>query len=145
MWLAISSGVLGALAAAVGKLSLSEESLLVSAAQSACSPVQDHSLCSLLGMGVRGGGFLVMLGLNAGMMRLLLLALTKGSTAYVTLSATSSNFVLSVRQIICPTFSLKIIKGILGGLLFGEPMTVQWAMGLALIVIGMGVLKIGHV
>ena len=121
MWLAISSGVLGALAAAVGKLSLSEESLLVSAAQSACSPVQDHSLCSLLGMGVRGGGFLVMLGLNAGMMRLLLLALTKGSTAYVTLSATSSNFVLSVRQIIVPPFHSRSFRVFSGASSSGSP------------------------
>ena len=100
MWLAVGSGLLGALAAAVGKLSLSPESVLAASAQAMCSQ-QPHinpgtSHCSMLSLSVRAGGFLAMLGLNAGMMKLLLQALTKGNTAYVTLSATSANFIVSV-------------------------------------------------
>ena len=54
----------------------------------------------MLSLSVRAGGFLTMLGLNAGMMKMLLQALTKGNTAYVTLSATSANFIVSVSALV---------------------------------------------
>lgn len=145
MWLALGSGLLGALAAAAGKLSLSSESPLVTAAQAMCSTQPpDSSHCWVLTMSVRAGGLLTMLALNAGMMRLLLQALTKSHTAYVTLSATSANFIVSVRA--DASFLHRVtatcdFQGVIGGMFFGEPITLRWTIGFVLILIGMVVLK----
>ena len=112
--LAIKSSCVGALAAAIGKLSLSSDSALVVWAFNLCSVYiasgtsagigtggnnkGNSIVCYSTSIGIRVVGLFVMLLLNAYMMKYFLDALRRSSTAVVTLTTSSVNFAFSVRK-----------------------------------------------
>ena len=102
MGLAIASGVLGALAAAVGKLSLSASSpLLTLLTPLLCPPSHPPSSSScdfVVSTTIRAAGFLLTLLLNMYMMKYFLAALTKSShTSLATMIISAVNFAATVR------------------------------------------------
>jgi hypothetical protein len=103
MILSAAAGGLGALAGAVGKLSLSHDSATALAVTSLCyramrtAPSDINSICLGFGHASRFLGLAAMLSLNALMVKLFLQALTaKRSTAAVTLISTATNFAITV-------------------------------------------------
>lgn len=102
------AGVLGAVAAAVGKLTLSTDSLIfvkyghlcrayfTSSIFHAGDDTHEHTFCNGSALMLRGVAFLCMLMLNAHMMKNFLEALSRHSSSVVTMIVSAVNFATTV-------------------------------------------------
>lgn len=121
------SGFLGALGATIGKISLDNNSNLVSSGIQTCKSVgySTHICDTVLAHAMRASGFCLMLVCNAAMISLFIRALRSGGSLAVTVLSTAANF--------CCT-------GIFGYLVFNENISLKWIQGSFLIVIGSAII-----
>jgi uncharacterized membrane protein len=138
--MSITAGVLGALGALIGKLSLSADSPFIKHITEICREYYNWNLINTiiestieikcnysLPYFFRVLGFSLMIYCNALMLTLFLKALEKGSTIEVVVLNSAANF---------------ITTGIFGKLVFREIVTTKWILGLILISLGMTLVSI---
>ena len=122
------SGLYGAFGSVAGKIALSGGDSPVS---TLCSAEFGQAVlwavpqgyCAALQVGVRAVLFLAMLGCNGLMLSTFLMALEKRGTLIVVVISSTCNMLAS---------------GLLGQLLFGEPVHLSWCVGASLMMVGVG-------
>jgi len=121
------SGLYGALASVAGKLALSSGSpvsALCAAEFGTAAPwAVPPGYCAALQVGCRAVLFGAMLGCNGLMLSTFLMALEKRGTLIVVVISSTCNMLAS---------------GLLGQLLFGEPVHLSWCVGASLMCLGVG-------
>jgi drug/metabolite transporter (DMT)-like permease len=123
---AVISGFLAALASALGKAAFALRETFVEKCTQYYSNEKQQNFCSWAGLGVCAAAFGCVILLNGAMLSFFLVAMQRSGSAAATVVNSTVNF---------------LSAGLLGWIIFGETLSLQWWLGSLVIILGVSLIS----